>query len=190
MTSASPPRHRLSPRSTTGAGSAHLAEMTRARAGRAGSQSYASTTDWGRPAPEPVSINGHSQIGERTPLATKAEDELPDYHGPAAMWRILPGRCSPLTFVLPGPYSQGTLNTFNLRSTPAGAGYGQGQHDQGERPAGFRALGWIGGRGRIAVAPFGVAGGGPGLAVAGGVSREGAPRPPFSAVVRARGGRG
>src|SRR5258708_1802002 len=109
MTSASPPRHRLSPRSTTGAGSAHLAEMTRARAGRAGSQSYASTTDWGRPAPEPVSINGHSQIGERTPLATKAEDEFPDGQGPVAMWRILPGGCSLLTFVLPGPYSQVTL---------------------------------------------------------------------------------
>src|SRR5258708_32945371 len=49
-------------------------------------------------------------------------------------------------------------NTFNLRSTRAGSGYGQGQHDQGERPAGFLALGWIGGLGRIAAAPFGVAG--------------------------------
>src|SRR5260370_7604791 len=69
-------------------------------------------------------------------------------------------------------------NTFNLRSTRAGSGYGQGQHDQGERPAGFLALGWIGGLGRIAVAPFGVAGGVPALpGLCRGCPASAAPRP-------------
>src|SRR5258708_25946419 len=82
----------------------------------------------------------------------------------------------------PAPSStpSGSANTFNLRSTRAGSGYGQGQHDQGERPAGVLALGWIGGLGRIAVAPFGVAGGVPGRAVLAGGRPAAAPRPPLA----------
>src|SRR5258708_7992283 len=80
-------------------------------------------------------------------------------------------------------------NTFNLRSTRAGSGYGQGQHDQGERPAGFLALGWIGGLGRIAVAPFGVAGGLPARAVLGGGCPRGPPRRPALPCSAAGGGK-
>src|SRR5258708_39015032 len=79
-------------------------------------------------------------------------------------------------------------NTFNLRSTRAG--YGQGQHDQGERPAGFLALGWIGGLGRIAVAPFGVAGGCPAWPVLAAELRGGAGPPPVQPRRPARGGKG
>src|SRR5260370_17154212 len=78
-------------------------------------------------------------------------------------------------------------NTFNLRSTRAGSGYGQGQHDQGERPAGFLALGWIGGLGRIAVAPFGVAGGVPASPVLAGDCPDDAPPPPLALVRPPRG---
>src|SRR5260221_10457881 len=81
------------------------------------------------------------------------------------------------------------VNTFNLRSTRAGSGYGQGQHDQGERPAGFLALGWIGGLGRIAVAPFGVAGGVPARPVLAGDCPGGAPRPPLELFKPAGGGK-
>src|SRR5258708_5484363 len=81
-----------------------------------------------------------------------------------------------------------TPNTFNLRSTRAGSGYGQGQHDQGERPAGFLALGWIGGRGRIAVAPFGGAGGVPAWARLAGGGPGGAPGPPPARLYGGRGG--
>src|SRR5258707_11412958 len=84
---------------------------------------------------------------------------------------------------------EGGVNTFNLRSTRAGSGYGQGQHDQGERPAGFLALGWIGGLGRIAVAPFGVAGGVPAWPVLAGVCRGDAQRPPLQPFRPAGGGK-
>src|SRR5258708_11328921 len=81
------------------------------------------------------------------------------------------------------------VNTFNLRSTRAGSGYGQGQRDQGERPAGFLALGWIGGLGRIAVASFGLAWGGPARARLPSGHRSGPPPRTRSLLRQSQGGR-
>src|SRR5258707_4071274 len=103
-----------------------------------------------------------------------------------------PYRCQEMIYERPPlPVAvEGDPNTFNLRSTRAGSGYGQGQHDQGERPAGFLALGWIGGLGRIAVAPFGVAGVFSRWAVLAGAVPDKRPGPPIRPVTRAMGGTG